>query len=66
MAIDTTNEKFALMSWLQPYNTPIPISADGLDQADKQHLLWEYPGLLWSAISSVAAVAFRVIRQGRK
>ena len=49
MAIDTVNEKLALITLLQPWNTPIPISADGLGQDDKQHLLWEYPGLLWGA-----------------
>jgi len=47
MAIDTINEKFALITQYQPWNTPIPISADGLDQADNQHLIWDYPGLLW-------------------
>lgn len=53
MAIDTTNEKLALVTIYQPWNTPLPISADGLGQADKQHLIWDYPGLLWG----VAAVA---------
>ena len=50
MAIDTTNEKLALITYHQAWNTPLPISADGLDQADNQHLLWEYPGLLWEEI----------------
>lgn len=65
MAIDTDNEKFALLSWLQPYNTPVPISADGLGQADKQHLVWGYPGILWAAapVVSIAAV-FWQLRQG--
>ena len=47
MAVDTTNEKLALMSWTQPWQWPMPISADGLDQADNQQLLWGYPGVLW-------------------
>lgn len=51
MAIDTNNEKFALISFHQPFNTPIPSSSDGIGQDDKQHLLWEYPGILWSAPS---------------
>ena len=49
MAIDTNNEKLALISLLQPWNTPVPISADGIGQDDKQHLLAGYPGILWSA-----------------
>ena len=48
MAIDTNNEKLALISLLQPWNTPVPISADGIGQDDKQHLLAGYPGILWS------------------
>lgn len=42
MAIDTVNEKFALLG------QHLPISADGLDQADNQQLLWGYPGILWA------------------
>ena len=49
MSIDTNNEKLALITLLQPWNTPVPISADGLGQDDKQHLLAGYPGILWSA-----------------
>jgi len=48
MAIDTDNKKLALITLLQPWNTPVPISADGLGQGDKQHLLAGYPGILWS------------------
>jgi len=44
MAIDTVNEKRALMMLGLPWNT-MPISADGIDQADQQQLLNEYPGL---------------------
>ena len=47
MAIDTNNKKFALITYQQPFNTPVPISADGLGQDDKQHLIWQYPGILW-------------------
>jgi len=50
MAIDTNNEKFALISYQQPFNTPLPISADGLGQADNQHLIWQYPGILWAEL----------------
>ncbi len=48
MAIDTINEKLSLLEYLEPYQPGVPISADGLDQADNQQLLWEYPGLLWA------------------
>lgn len=47
MAIDTVNEKLALIEYSEPYQVGIPVSSDGLDQADKQQLLWEYPGFLW-------------------
>lgn len=53
MSIDTINEKLALLEWLEPYQCGIPISADGLDQADNQQLLWGYPGLLWSEVELV-------------
>lgn len=50
MAIDTTNEKYALLSWLNIFMFEVPISSDGLGQADNQQLLWGYPGILWSAV----------------
>lgn len=50
MAIDTVNEKLALATLLQPHQPPLPISADGLGQDDKQHLLWGYPGILWEVL----------------
>jgi hypothetical protein len=53
MAIDVNNEKFALITYHQPWNTPIPSSSDGIGQADKQHLLWEYPGILWGPIANL-------------
>ena len=46
-----TNEKFALISYQQFWNVPMPISADGLGQGDNQHLLAQYPGILWTAMS---------------
>lgn len=64
MAVDTNNEKLALITYHQPWNTPIPISADGLDQADNQHLIWEYPGILFeTAVAVSVAAAFRMLRQ---
>ena len=49
MAVSTINEKLALISYQQPWNTPIPISADGIGSDDKKHLIWQYPGSTWSA-----------------
>lgn len=59
MAIDSDNEKLALITFHQAWNTPVPISSDGLDQADLQHLLWEYPGLLWVETALGEEVTFR-------
>lgn len=47
MAIDTNNEKLALIEYENVFQFGLPISADGLNQADNQQLLWEYPGILW-------------------
>jgi hypothetical protein len=49
MAIITDNEKLALISYHQNWNTPIPISSDIGNDGDKQHLIWEYPGISWGA-----------------
>lgn len=63
MAVSTINDKLALISYHQPFNTPIPISADGLGQADNQHLIWEYPGVLFtSAVPANVAAAFMMTR----
>jgi len=51
MAIDTTNEKLALIEYGDIFQPAIPISADGIGQDDQQQLLWEYPGILWGAIT---------------
>ena len=51
MAVTTINEKLALISFQQPWNTPIPISADGLGSDDKKHLIAQYPGSTWSVVA---------------
>ena len=48
MAITTDNDKLALIEYGDIFQPGIPISADGLDQADDQQLLWGYPGVLWT------------------
>lgn len=50
MAITTINEKGALMMLGLPWGR-LPISADGIDQADKQQLLNEYPGVTWGELA---------------
>ncbi len=45
----TINEELALLEYGEPYQPGVPISSDGLDQADNQQLLWGYPGILWIA-----------------
>lgn len=47
MAVDTNSKKLSLISILQPYNTPIPTSTGSLSQGDRQHLIWDYSGILW-------------------
>lgn len=61
MAIDTTNKKLALLTYLLPFYPALPTSSDGLGQDDKQHLLWEYPGILWTA--PVVPAVWDLIRQ---
>jgi len=63
MAIDTTNEKLALIEYGDVFQPGLPISADGLDQADNQQLLWGYPGVLW--VIAEEPVIFELILQAR-
>jgi hypothetical protein len=48
MAVDTDNEKLALLSLRMPFYTPVPFPADAaITTGDQKHLLWEYPGIDW-------------------
>lgn len=53
MAVSTFNEKLALITYNQPWNTPIPVPStyDTLNRGDKQHLLWGYPGINWGSVA---------------
>lgn len=42
------NNKLALIDMGDVWTDGLPVSSDGISQADKQHLLWEYPGITWS------------------
>ena len=68
MGIDTKNEKLALIGWKQFWMGPLIDDADGvLGNADKQHLLADYPGIGFVAVSiaeGLAAVAFSVLKPG--
>ena len=55
MAIDTTNEKLALIEYGDIFQPGVPISSDGIGTDDKVQLLWDYPGLTWA--EAVAAGA---------
>jgi len=49
MAIDTTNEKLAIMELEDVFEPGLPISPGTLGQDDQQQLLWGFPGVLWAA-----------------
>ena len=57
MAIDTIAEKLSLITYGQHWMGPIPIPSGSLDQADKQHSLAGYAGILW--VTAVAGLASR-------
>ena len=61
MAIDTANERLALMEFDQVYEPGLPNpSGDAtIDQGDQQQMMWDYPGILWvSLTASVGSVEF--------
>ena len=35
------NEKLSTISFLQPWNTPVPTSSDGINEQDKLMLIWD-------------------------
>ena len=49
MAIDTINEKLALMEETIPWEPGLPMSPGTIGQDDQQQLIWGYPGILWGA-----------------
>lgn len=57
MAIDTINEKLAIMEaedWWEP-GLPM-VSTSTIDAADKQQLLLGFPGVLWAAGSALSFI----------
>lgn len=60
MAIDTVNEKLALIVFgrtTDPAN--IPTAPGSIGQDDKQQFLWGYPGLLWAAVTAAVEDVIR-------
>jgi len=53
MAIDTDNEQFALLLLETPWMV-LPVSADGIDEADQQQVVYSYPGFDWSTAALTA------------
>ena len=64
MAINTINEKLALIEYGDIFQPGIPISSDGIDQLDKQQLLWEYCGWLCGWLTATAKYYF-TIKKGK-
>ncbi len=56
MAIDTTNEKLALMEE-ELWEPALPIAPGTFGQDDKQQLLWGFPGISWVAGSVLEFIA---------
>lgn len=57
MAIDTTNEKLAIMEFGQVFEPGLPMAPGVIDQADQQQFLWGYPGVLWGAPATDTVVS---------
>ena len=51
MAIDTNDEKLALMEWDTVWEPGLILDETAsFDQGDKQQLLWGYPGIAWTTV----------------
>lgn len=66
MAITTTNDKLAVMSFGNTLMANLPMSPGTLGQDDQQQLLWEYPGVLWGAAVAATAVNYTGIHIGMR
>ena len=55
MAIDTINEKLAIMEFGDVWEPGLPmVATDTIDQADQQQLLLGFPGVLWAVLEFIA------------
>lgn len=65
MAIDTNNEKLAVMEWGNVWEPAIPmVSTSFPTQAHKQQLIWDNPSPLWGAGPSFQAAWAARTNQG--
>jgi hypothetical protein len=51
VAIDTVNEKLAVMEWCSIWEPGLPLNPGAFGQDDQQQLVWDYPGILWGEVS---------------
>ena len=66
MAIDTSDEKLALMEWCSVWEPGIPLDETaGFDQGDKQQLLWGYPGISWTSAVATDIKTLLLLGVGR-
>jgi hypothetical protein len=73
MAIDTDNEKLAVIELEDIWEPGLPLSPSTLGQDDQQQLLLGFPGVLWQALGSAASSVFastvlvsRILRVARR
>jgi len=53
MAIDTRAKRFSILGFGRVWKSPVLTPDGSFDQADRQHLLHGYSGILWGAAASV-------------
>lgn len=54
----TDNAKLSLISYQQPFNSAVPAPTGvAMSQGDKQHLMWQYAGVEWTAVDVADIVA---------
>ncbi len=54
----TNNAKLSLISYQQPFNSAVPApTGAAMSQGDKQHLMWQYAGIDWTAVSAADIMA---------
>jgi hypothetical protein len=60
MAIDTAEKRFSMMDFRAISTITLPVPTGGFDQADRQHILDFYSGVLFGgAVGAATVVLFR-------
>ncbi len=57
MAIDTDTKKLAIMEWCSIWEPGLPLSPGTIGQAEKQHFLWGYSGIIWGQMALFLAAS---------